>query len=117
MFFAINAERAGDRTKKAPPASLLNTNSIEQLKAAVMSMYCITLLPAEQPRMSPVKPEGKTVKTVLEILKNTTTTSNENGWLENNGEEGALSLEGIANTLAMEAIVEILVSYSKYFIK
>lgn len=114
MFFAINAERAGDRTKKAPPASLLNTNSIEQLKAAVMSMYCITLLPAEQPRMSPVKPEGKTVKTVLEILKNTTTASNENGWFENNGEEGALSLEGIANTLAVEAVIQAIVKGAPY---
>lgn len=60
---------------------------------------------------------NKGMKSVLEILKNTTTTTAENAWLENNGEEGELSLEGIANTLAVETIVEIIVTGSKYFIR
>lgn len=54
------------------------------------------------------------MKSVLEILKNTTTTTAEDAWLENNGEEGALSLEGIANTLAVEAVIQAIVKGAPY---
>ncbi len=52
---------------------------------------------------------NKGMKTVLEVLKNTTTETNIDWWFENNGEEGSLSIEGIANTLAVEAAVEMIV--------
>ena len=56
---------------------------------------------------------NKGMKTVLEVLKNTTTETNIDWWFENNGEEGSLSIEGIANTLAVEAAVEMIVKGCK----
>ena len=56
---------------------------------------------------------GTAMKTVLEVLKNTTTETNIDWWFENNGEEGSLSIEGIANTLAVEAAVEMIVKGCK----
>lgn len=54
------------------------------------------------------------MKSVLESLKNTVTANTENVWLEINGEEGALSLEGIANTLAVEAAIQAIVKGAPY---
>lgn len=60
---------------------------------------------------------GTAMKTVLEVLKNTTTETNIDWWFENNGEEGSLSIEGIANTLAVQASVEMLIKYSSKIIE
>lgn len=57
---------------------------------------------------------NRDMKSVLESLKNTATTTAENIWLENNGEAGALSLEGIANTLAVEAVIQAIVKGAPY---
>lgn len=60
--------------------------------------------------------KNESVKSVLEILKNTTTKTNKNAWLENNGEKGALSLEGIANTLAVETGVQVITKGAPYLL-
>ena len=53
------------------------------------------------------------IKSVLEVLADTTTETASDMWFETNGEKGSLSLEGIANTLAVEATVELIVKGCK----
>ncbi len=56
---------------------------------------------------------NKGTKDFLEILVNTTTKTASDMWFENNGEEGSLSIEGIANTLAVEAAVKMIAEGGK----
>ena len=53
------------------------------------------------------------IKSVLEVLADTTTKTASDMWFETNGEEGSLSIEGIANTLAVGAAVELIVKGCK----